>query len=306
MNRILALVPAEDTAGRALHLASALAERTGARLSLLRVLEEGAGAPSSGMGSRDAEQLRDFLVEAERRELERLAAPLRFVCEEVDVCVCWGVPWEVVVERAREEKLDLVVKPARGLGQSGGVFFGSTALNLFRKCPCPVWVVGDDGRLPERLLAAIDPSGDPSRRSVAQRLLEWSARIADWTDATPHVATAWQAPAADLLTGRVPQPEVDAYVQDAFGRARASLAEILDDAPCSLSGERVHLIEGSARDVLPRFAEDQGFDLVLLGSLGRSRLAGELLGETAETIIRSMHGSVLVLTPPDGGRSAEG
>lgn len=83
---------------------------------------------------------------------------------EVSSEVSWGVPWEVVIELVQAQQFDLVVKPARGTGASGRVFFGTTALHLFRRCPCPVWVVGNDGNLPSRMLVAIDPTLDRTRR----------------------------------------------------------------------------------------------------------------------------------------------
>ena len=53
MNRILVLSPSEDRAGRALTLASALAERSGAALLVLRVLEESVSGDLGGSTARD-------------------------------------------------------------------------------------------------------------------------------------------------------------------------------------------------------------------------------------------------------------
>jgi len=303
MRNILVLTPAEDHAGRAVGLAAALGDITGAHLCLLRVLEEDLRWSAPDPGRAGGPQLRDLLAEAETRALEELATPLRGRGLAVDTEVAWGVPWDAILERTERDGVDLVVKPAHGLAHGGRVFFGSTALHLFRKCPCPVWVVGDSGGLPERILAAIDPARDATRVEAARRILGRARSVAGWSGGEVSVAAAWDAPAASLLKGRIPQSELDGYREDAHERARAALGRILEAFPDAVLPERAHLLEGSAREALPRFAEEQGFDLIVMGTRGRTGLAADMLGDTAEMIIRQVHGSIL--TVPPGRRARE-
>ena len=296
MRRILVLAPPEDRVDRAVGLASDLAERADLEVFLVWVLEEGLHPHPRG-AALDAERLRDLLVEAEVRELEQLATPLRDAGRLLDTSVCWGVPWEVVLELVERLEIDLVVKPARGLSHSGRVFFGVTALQLFRRCPCPVWVVGDDGRLPRRILAAVDPSGGSVRQAVGERVLQWASWIAGLSAAELHVASYWRAPAADLLKAVVPAGDLEPYVDEARENAREALDRLLEGIPGSPPADRVHLVEGDPRDLLPRFAEGGGFDLVVMGSQGRAGVAGELLGETAELVVRAVRSSVVTVSP---------
>jgi nucleotide-binding universal stress UspA family protein len=292
-------VPPEDRADRAVHLAADLASRAPVEISLLRVLEEHMH-PAGSRSPDEAERLRALIVEAEMRTLERMTSPLRGVCDALETRVCWGVPWEVVLAEVDRQSIDLVVKPARGLSHEGRVFFGATALNLFRRCPCPVWIVGDEGRLPSRVLAAIDPADDESRRSVAHRILDWAQWIADRSGARLHAASCWDAPAATLLGDALPEAEVKAYVEEVRSRAKQGLEMALDASAISLDADRVHLIEGDPRDALPAFAESAGFDLVVMGSLGRTGVAGELMGQTAELVVRSVRSSVMTISPRSG------
>lgn len=307
MRRILVFAPAEDQRGRAVWLGAALARQTGARLTLVRVLEESTAWPRGGHVVRE-DKLRALLVEAETRDLERIADSLRASAKEpleIETEVRWGVPWEVVIGLVDEHGFDLVIKPARGLSHSGRVFFGATALHLFRRCSCPVWVVGDDGHLPKRLLVTIDPSADRIRRLVASKLLAWGDAIRSASDGEIDVVSAWQAPGADVLKSQLEAEEFDEYVRDAQQRAGQALGAILTEHPASESVNRVHLLPGSARDLIPAFAEDREFDLVVVGTLGREGVAGELLGETAEMILRGVRCSVLAVSPrhrlPDDG-----
>ena len=62
--------------------------------------------------------------------------------------------------------------------------------------------------------------------------------------------------------------------------------------------DHVHVLKGDARDVLPYFVDRKEVDLLVMGSIGRTGIAGLLIGETAETLIRSVQCSVLVVKPP--------
>jgi nucleotide-binding universal stress UspA family protein len=297
LDRILVFTPHEDRDARAIQLASELARRSGAELTLLRVLEEGLRWNPQRRATDRGQEIRDLLVDVETGELEKLAKPLEDAGLSVEVRVSWGVPWEEISGLAESGRFDLVVKPARGLNRKGRVFFGSTALHLFRKCPCPVWVVGDDGRPPEKILAAIDPADDPARRSVAEQILRVADRIGSWLGAAVHVGSAWHAPGAKALSGRIERAELKEYLQDAHTRSQELLDAVLEASQASIEPERVHLVEGPARDVLPRFAEENEFDLIVIGTLGRTGIVGQLLGETAEMILREVRCSVLTISP---------
>jgi nucleotide-binding universal stress UspA family protein len=300
MNRILVYTPAEDHRGRAVALAASLARKTGASLTLVRVIEENATWPRGADAAQLEDRLRDLMVDSETRALEEIAESLGASSTEpleIDIDVRWGVPWEVVIDLVERDRFDLVIKPARGLSHSGRVFFGATALHLFRRCPCPVWVVGDDGNLPQRILISIDPSLDQTRRQMASKLLEWGDVLRVASGAEIEVASAWQAPGADALKEKLEASEFDAYVRDALQRAESGLETILKERVSAPAHTRCHLLAGPARDVIPEFTEDRGFDLVLVGTLGRTGLVGEILGETAEMILRGVRCSVLAISP---------
>jgi nucleotide-binding universal stress UspA family protein len=299
VERVLVLTPHEDRAGRATHLACELAERAGAAATLIRVLEEGPG--SERQTSESGLSIREILMESETRRVEELAGRFRDRGVPVSVEVQWGVPGPTVVDLVKRDGFDLVVKPASGLGTQGRIFFGATALHLFRRCPCPVWVVGQEATLPSKIVAAVDPQRAPQEGGAATRILDWAERIAEWVDATVHVAAAWDAPAADLLESRLSSEDWKAYVEDAREHARENLAALLGSRSETIPAERVHLLQGGPTSVLPRFADEHDADLIVMGTLGREGRWGDLLGETAETIIRQIRCSALTIPPPGLG-----
>ncbi|MEM7413079.1 MAG: universal stress protein [Myxococcota bacterium] len=296
MRRILVLAPHEDRAERSLTLAGQLAQRTGASLTLLRVLEESVGGDASLDTQVKGCTVRELLLATETSRMEEVAERMRASQLEVAVEVRWGVAWELVLDLVERDGFDLVIKPASGWSHEGAVFFGSTALHLFRRCPCPVWIVGDDGRLPASIMAAVDPTRTPRPRASADRILGWAERVRDWADANLEVVSAWHAAGGELLQESLDEAELKDYVETTRGRVQADLDDLLaQDAHRGIAGQ---LVEGPAEEVLPRVANDRDVDLIVMGTRGRQDRVGDLLGETAETIIRQVRSSILTI-PPD-------
>ncbi len=305
MQNILVLVPAEDRAGRALSLARHLAQRAGAIVTLLRVLEENVGPAASAELCQQTAKIRNLLLEVETEQLEAMARDLRDSVPNVTARVCWGVAWEVVLEECRQSGFDLIVKPASGLTRQGGVFFGSTALHLFRRSACPVWVVGGEGALPSRILVAVDPTGNEVRQRAARRIVERAQEVARLSGAEVHLVTAWHAIGSELLEQSIQEDEWKAYRRESETLARAGLDRLVSQLDGSVPSEHVHLVEGEAREALPRFAREHDFDLIVMGTLSRPGEIGDRLGATAEMVLRGVQSSVMAVPPADPAASPE-
>lgn len=59
------------------------------------------------------------------------------------------------------------------------------------------------------------------------------------------------------------------------------------------------VLEGRAGEALVDYAQQGGFDLVVLGTHGRSGLARRLLGSVAEYVVRHLHGVPVLLFHPE-------
>jgi len=93
-------------------------------------------------------------------------------------------------------------------------------------------------------------------------------------------------------------PEV---VRDALERLRENAEAELADARSELEAAGVRdlktvVLEGAAGEALVEYAVEGGFDLVALGTHGRSGPARTLLGSVADYVVRHLRGVPVLLT----------
>jgi nucleotide-binding universal stress UspA family protein len=62
-------------------------------------------------------------------------------------------------------------------------------------------------------------------------------------------------------------------------------------------GGSIHLVSVDPRDVLPRLARKHRIGLIVMGTVARTGLPSLFMGNTAETILRSVSCSVLAVKP---------
>jgi universal stress protein E len=62
---------------------------------------------------------------------------------------------------------------------------------------------------------------------------------------------------------------------------------------------RVELLEGSPESTIPRFVEENGVDLVVLTTHGRTGLSQFVMGSTAQHLLPLLKSSVMALKPAE-------
>ena len=312
-SNILCVVDPSTGCETILQRAATLAETNQAALSVMSVTP--AVRPTLG-GSRrggSADDAAAALREEHTRWLEGAIAPYR---ERLAprIRVLSGIPFLEVVREVLRGGHDLVVKAPENPGWLDRLL-GSDDMHLLRKCPCPVWLIKCEDTEPfRRILAAVDvdqsypPEELAPRHALNRQILEMAASLALSEFAQLHVVHAWDAVGESSLRGaflNLPEPEVTSYVEDVKRQHQANLDTLMHEVAGWVGPEgmdylnpRVHLLKGWARKEIPALAERLDIDLIVMGTVARTGVAGFFMGNTAEMILGQLACSVLAVKPP--------
>lgn len=245
--------------------------------------------------------LRQAALDSERAALEELVAQVARPGLDIQSSLVIGRPYMAIIHRVLTRDHDVVIKTARGRQLQQNLFFGSTALHLLRKCPCPVWVVDDQGPAqPGPVLAAIDPANsDPAAKGLATTIVDHAAFLARCDNVPLHVVHAWTVPHEETLRNsgfiRMSGEQIDAHVEG----SRRKHTEAFQDVTGPFAGQaESHLVKGQPDAIIPDMIRDLGITTLVIGTVARGGVPGLLVGNTAENLLSQVRCSVLAIKPP--------
>ena len=238
------------------------------------------------------EAVRDLRVIVERhmreegeRLLDRIATILPLPTGKVTKRMECGSPAELIVTIAGEERIDLIVLGARGVGPMHELVLGSVSHRVLTHAPCPALVVKGPVRSLRRVLLPVQEAED------AEEALKFLAGrpFRDAVDVTvltvlPLVQQMWPEGAGNL----------DAFRETALVNARS----FVESVAARLSAMR-YSAKGTARIGFPSSeiiheSMATNADLILMGSRGRRGLTRFMLGSVSHAIVHRATRPVLI------------
>ena len=309
-NILLVQIPGGGS-GHALNTAIELARRNGGKLKIMSAVGESPTLTRLELTAIPDVDLEQLVAREHQERLQLPAQAAREAGVEVETVVRFGRPFVAVTKEVMEHEHDLVIKTAEGSHGFSDQLFGTTGLNLIRKCPCPVWILkaeADPSTAPQRILAAVDPCPDDDDLPVDDahfhmndRILELAASLARAHGSELDIVHAWSVPGEALLRGkaRLSAEKVDAMVAETREWHRRELQGLLAEHDWNGLDVNVRLLQGEPEDVISAFARHKNADLIVMGSLGRTGLEGLLVGNTAEKVLGKAQCSVLTIKPAD-------
>ena len=232
--------------------------------------------------------------------LRGLIVPLQHDDIDLMINVVEGVSFLEIIRQVLREQHDLVITTAEETKGIRARVFGATSMNLMRKCPCPVWVVKRAQTRPyARILAAVDPSVyDPKRDSLNPLILQLAGSMARKEAAELHIVHVWNLFAERFLQNsgmtRKEVQEAKAYEKE---QHKQHFDNLLNRVHVTDLKPHVYLIEGDPDEHIPKLVTELGIDLLVMGSVGRTGIAGFLIGNTAEEVFSQVDCSLLTLKP---------
>jgi nucleotide-binding universal stress UspA family protein len=237
-----------------------------------------------------------------RSERLRVLAENTRAGDGTEVKVLSGEPFIEVIRHVLEHDNDLVIVGGREVANWALPELPSGVMHLLRKCPAPVWVMRPPRSDELRILALIDPDpDDPVRDGLNDLVLSLATSLARREDGKLDVGHAWELAGESTLRSSpyvcLPDEVVDVLAETAEGVHREQLGALLARHHAAEAGAEVHLVPGHAGEVLPKLADGLRAGLIVMGTVARTGISGLIIGNTAETILQSVHCSVLAVKP---------
>lgn len=292
---ILVDIDASDRAQPALERAARLARKAGARLTIVDVM----GVPSHARRYLPA-SIEEEIAARRRADLVRIAAEIRGV--PVETRLLDGQVGNALIDEVVASGHDLIVREgARDLVAPRRAPTGAVDVELLRRCPCPVLLVGPGAATDHpRIAAAVDTDTDEETgKALNSRIAEIASLMAELENGSVTLLHAWEVFGEGMVRSVSSDDAFAAYLADARERAADNFERFARSLGPPLADFPAELRRGEPEDVIPQFVVAEGVDLMVMGSVARRGIAGFLVGDTAEIILRKLACSLLVVKPAE-------
>lgn len=276
--------------------AADIAEHNQASLKIVDVMPDLSW--SARLLLQDYQHIFDMLTDEKQQKLDALAAKVRDRGVAVETKVLHGKSSVAIIREVLNSDHDLVIRVHKGAESRGAGFFGNTAIRLLRKCPAAVWLVPPQRIRFKHVLGCLDTStADESDEDLNEQVLDLTQTVSKYHGGSYSLLHAWTVWNALFLQRRMHPDDFAQLVKKNHDQTERQFMDFLKRHGAGIAAERVHLIEGEPADVIPEFARSNNVDLVVMGTVARSGVAGVVMGNTAEQILGRLECSVLALKP---------
>jgi nucleotide-binding universal stress UspA family protein len=224
--------------------------------------------------------------------LARTKSALAGSGRDVETGLLLGRPAGVIVDEARRIAADVVVMGTHGHGAVASAFLGSVSAEVVDHAPCPV-LVARKATLTKVVLATDGSSG---ARQAEDLVASWPflaalpVRVVSVASMTPSLA------ALDPTgTGMIPAEAYQRMIDDVRAEHEQAAKESVKRLVARHVEATAVVREGYSPNEIVRDAANNGADLIVIGSRGRTGLTRLLLGSVARSVLFQAPCSVLVV-----------
>lgn len=298
--RLLVPVSPEQVLGPAFHQALAFADQQKAVVTLLTVVEDLEEIQELTKHSFTTLDLLDKATATYHQQLKEHVAVLRQQYPHVTfgTQIRMGIPFIEIIKSAAEGKADLIIIDTHRQHKQSACQWGSTTRHLMRKSPTPIWAIHHNQSKIQRVVASVDVTGEDSE-GLNETILALAHEFASVNEASLYPCHAWRLETEGYLRkwNHCTDLDIALIAKELRSERSARLRNLL--LPYEQLTTPVHsrLLEGDARKALPDFVRKEEIDLVIMGTLSRTGIAGFLMGNTAESMLDELQCSVITLKP---------
>lgn len=298
LKRVLLIAPTEMTRTPAFDRAHALVSATGALLHIV-AFDHVQALAVAGLFDHDAmAQAREGYLQVHRHWLEQQVRFQRCTGLQVTTEVVWATSSLAhVLAYVNDFGADLVIKDTHHMSALDRAFHRPLDWLLLRDCPATVHLVTDaKNPRPLKILAAIDLSHlEELTQGLNDRILDLASTLAASCGAALHLLNVsnWSVMGSSAMS--VPTPTLDGSLRDAVNDAQQEAFEVLADR-YGVEEKRRHLLTGIPHKVIGLFAQQNAFDMMVLGT-AYHRGIDRFIGSTAESVLNRAPCSLTIVKP---------
>ncbi len=301
IDRIIVPLDSSETAERSLPYATHLAQKLGAEVRLVSIVEvpvEFSSWVASPPVSTAYEI--DYWIESRQEYLDRTAAQLEGVTTTSIVSL--GTPATVVVEEAGEDGTSIIVMSSHGRTGFRRLVLGSVAARIVRMAKCPTVVVPAHDEEPiappgTSKLVVADDGSNFSRRAldIAVDALEFkgSLRLVRVIEAPALAAPNISMGGASMVDYNI----IVDYIETARNNAERELEEIATHLKSNGIDADWEIRDGDIADGIRAAAREFGADMTVLASHGRGGFRRFFIGSVAESLLAETHRPLFLIGP---------
>ncbi len=275
-----------------LEKANMLADATGSRLHVVRIIYE--GIAELGAAAIDAtHELKTLMLQAAETALEDTVADVRARHPDLEAAALWNPRhWEGVLHAAERAEADLVIKGASVHHKFGDIVRTPDDWNLLRNSAAPVMLVKPQAWVKNpTVLCALDPFDD-SHEKLSVALLQEARTLTDVLGGELLLVVAY--PLFEPWVGEL--GAMQGY-EDLKNNIEMEIRERVH-ALVEKSGvdfDRLVADEGQPAQVIGRLVDDTEAELLVIGTHAREGVKGLLLGNTSERLLHAVATDVLTM-----------
>jgi universal stress protein E len=293
MKRILAVADPIGGNQKVIDRAVSLARSTDAELQIVGFVYEHLENLPSGKDGVPVEQLKEKLLSAHRSTILSRVIEANGDSEALPCSV--DVYWEKrvadwVIGHVAKNPVDLVMK---GAHRSETFAYTPTDWQLLRGCSASVMLVAAKRwKRSENVLAAVDlGTRSTGKKALNEKVVAEASAMA--TAFGTKLIISYALPISRVLR------DLDIIDESKLRREARKRLDAFCDSCVDRGIEIAHrqLVTGAPERALVNAAAKNHAGLVVLGSVGRRRLAGKVIGNTAEQILRLARADVLAVKP---------
>ena len=286
--------------------AESLAKANAALITILSVVNNNPSSISIALTDMPSKELFALLIKERQAQLDTLVSTMKQKDIDASAKVLSGTPFLEIIRQVLRNKHDLVIIAAEGKGGLKERLFGSTSMHLMRKCPCPVWVVKPTKRKNyEHILASVDTTNDYQYQQQEQitlnpLIIQLASSMAQINKCELHVIQVWSVFAEGYLSvrGGVSDKSIKGLRKSIKKKYRQLIEKLLagvdlEDVPVFKHLTRSEDISNSILSLVIK----KKIDLLVMGTVCRTGVAGFFIGNTAEKVLNKVDCSVLTVKP---------